>query len=383
MEGVLEVTLCLCVCKLMSSMLLCSSVVTHTITAVSLCCSCLLLFTDLAVTMFLLYVWLMESSLTPFHVSSDVIALRFLLFLCQAYGVVLLLMPPLIVVELFVELLYQDGRLKGQDARQRDANESLSMTVGYLGCLLAWSVSGIYSSHDWTLEQMSMETCREKGGHLLTCLPSTDEFSWVLPAMVVLLSLTGNLGLFRMKASRRQPDSSENTQTGEKKDCLGPGLMHMSQTLVDLEKTPNSCCVHMAGFVYGDPQWICPGNGVQCIQQTSLADSSKKQKQSSSHATFAQSKTDLLLDVTSLALKMEKCAFNKKDPKSQRRHSWFKKRESPCSGREIFTGLVCMVMVCVFPTVVSGNILLIFNLENLVVYSLKLLSLSVNRAPAL
>ncbi len=50
MEGVLDVTLRLCVCKLMSSMLLCSSVITHTITAVSLCCCCLLLFTDLAVT---------------------------------------------------------------------------------------------------------------------------------------------------------------------------------------------------------------------------------------------------------------------------------------------------------------------------------------------
>ncbi|XP_042622774.1 uncharacterized protein LOC122146635 isoform X2 [Cyprinus carpio] len=384
MEGVLDVTLCLCVCKLMSSMLLCSSVVTHTITAVSLCCSCLLLFTDLAVTMFLLYVWLMESSLTPFYVSSDVIALRFLLFLCQAYGVVLLLMPPLIAVELLVDLLHsQDVRLKGQDARQRDASESLSMRVGYLGCLLAWSVSGIYSSHDWTLEQISVETCREKGGHLLTCLPSADEFSWVLPAVVVLLSLTGSLGLFRMKASRRQPDSSENTQTGVKKDCLGPGLMHMSQTLVDSEKTPNSCGFHMAGFVYGEPRWICPGSGVQCAQQTGLADIIKKQKQSSSHATFAQSKTDLLMDVTSLALKMEQCVFNRTDPKSQRRHCWFHKRESPCSGREIFAGLVCMVMVCVFPTAVSGNILLIFNLENLVAYSLKLLSLSVNRAPVL
>ncbi|XP_016123777.1 uncharacterized protein [Sinocyclocheilus grahami] len=251
MESVLDVTLCLCVCKLMSSMLLCSSVVTHTITVVSLCCSCLLLFTDLAVTMFLLYIWLMESTLTPFYVSSDVIALRFLLLLCQAYGVVLLLMPLLIAVELLVDLLHsQYGRIKGQDA-----SESLSMRIGYFGCLLAWSVSGIYSSHDW----ISVETCWEKGGYLLTCLPSTDEFSWVLPVVVVLLSLTGSLGLFRMKASRRQ-----------KKDCLGPGLMHMSQTLVDSEKTPNSCGVHMAGFVYGEPRWICPGNGVQCAQQTDL-----------------------------------------------------------------------------------------------------------------
>ncbi|XP_016429331.1 uncharacterized protein LOC107756649 [Sinocyclocheilus rhinocerous] len=373
MEGVLGVTLRLCVCKLMSSMLLCSSVITHTITAVSLCCSCLLLFTDLAVTVFLLYVWFMESWLTPFYVSSDVIALRFLLFLCKAYGVVLLLMPPLIAVELLVDLLCpQGGRTKG-----RDASESLSSTVGYLGCFLAWSMSGIYSSHDWMLEQISVESCQGKGGHLLTCLPCADEFSWVLPSMVVLLSLTGSLRLFRTKVSRRLPDSSKNTQMGEKKDYLGHGLMHISQTLVDSEKTPNSCGVHMAGFENSEPRRICPGNGVLCAQQTGLADNIEKQKQSSSLATFAQSKTDLPLEVTSLAV------FNRTDAKSQSRRCWFPKRESPCSGREIFTGLVCVALVCVFPTVVSGNILLIFNLENLVVYNLKLLSLSVNRVPDL
>ncbi|KAL0180723.1 hypothetical protein M9458_023129, partial [Cirrhinus mrigala] len=242
---------------------------------------------------FLLYIWFMESWLTPFHVSSDVIALRFLLFLCQAYGVVLLLMPPLIAVELLVDLLRsQDGRTKGRDAREQDASESLSCSVGYFGCLLAWSLSGIYSSHDWTLEQIAVETCREKGGHLLACLLDADEFSSVLSVMVFLLSLTGSLGLFRMKASRRQPDSFENTQ-------IGPGLMLMSQTLVDSEKTPNSCDVHMAGFVYDEPRWLCPGNGgVLYAQQTGLADNIEKQKQSSSHATFAESKTDLLLNVT-------------------------------------------------------------------------------------
>ncbi len=315
----------------------------------------------------------MEFWLAPFYASSDVIALRFLLFLCKAYGVVLLLMPPLIAVELLVDLLCPQGRR----TKGRDACESLSSAVGYLGCFLAWSVSGIYSSRDWMLEQILVETCRGKGGHLLTCLPSADEFSWVLPSMVVLLSLTGSLGLFRTKASRRLPDSSKNTQMDEKKDYLGPGLMHMSQTLVDSEKTPNSCGAHMAGFVNSEPRLICPGNRVLCTQQTGLADNIEKQKQSSSLATFAQSKTDLSLEVTPLAV------FNRTDAKSQSKRYWFPERESPCSGQEIFTGLVCVALVCVFPTVVSGNILLIFNLENLVVYNLKLLSLSVNRVPDL
>lgn len=310
----------------------------------------------------------MESWLAPFYASSDVIALRFLLFLCKAYGVVLLLMPPLIAVELLVDLLCPQGRR----TKGRDASESLSSTVGYLGCFLAWSMSGIYNSRDWKLEQILVETCRGKGGHLLTCLPSADEFSWVLPSMVLLLSLTGSMGLFRTKTSRRLPDSSKDSQMGEKKDYLGPGLMHMSQTLVDSEKSPNSSGVHMAGFVNSEPRLICPGNGVLCAQQTGLADNIEKQKQSSLK-TFAQSKTDLPLEVTSLTV------FNRIDARSQSKCCWFPERESPCSGREIFTGLVCVALVCVFPTVVSGNILLIFNLENLVLYNLKLLSLSVNR----
>ncbi|XP_043107389.1 uncharacterized protein LOC122353621 isoform X2 [Puntigrus tetrazona] len=366
MEGVLGVTLHVCVCKLMSSMLLCPSVMTHTVTAVSLCCSCLLLFTDLVVTVFLLYVWFMESWLTPLHTSSDIIALRFLLFLCKAYGVVLLLMPPLIAVELLFDLLCpQGGQTKG-----RDASESLSSRIGYLGCFLAWCVSGIYSSHDWMLEQISVEICLGKGGHLLSCLSSAEEFSWVLPSMVVLLSLTGSLGLFRTKASRRLPDSSKNTQMGEKKDYSGPGLMHMSQTLVDSEKTAGSCGVHMAGFVNSKPHRIRPGNSGLCTRQTSSADNIQEQKQSPCLATLVQLKTVLLLEVTSSPV------FYRTEAKPQSRRCGFPDLESPRSGREIFRGLACVALFCVFPTVVSANILLIFNLENLLVYSSKLLSLS-------
>ncbi|KAK9966843.1 hypothetical protein ABG768_003932 [Culter alburnus] len=363
MEGVLDATLRLCVCKLMSSMLLCPSVVTHTITAVSLCCCCLLLFTDLAVTLFLLYIWLTESWLTPFYVSSDVIALRFLLFLCQAYGVVLLLTPPLIAVELLVNLLRpQDRRTKGCLEQNASESDCLSRTVGCFGCLLAWIVSGICSSHDWTVERFSVEACLKRGGCLVTCIPDMDELSWVLPAMVVLLSLTGSLG--RLK-SRSPPDT-------QKRDYVVLGQMHMSLSLVESEKAPNSCGVHRTGFVYSEPRWTCPGNDVLCAHQTSLADNYiQKQKQSA----FAQSKTDLLLEVTST----ERCVFNR----SQVKHCWPPKRESPRLWRETFTGLVCMLLVCFFPTVVSANILLIFNLENLVAHSLKLLSQSFNRVPDL
>ncbi|XP_056111274.1 uncharacterized protein LOC130088512 [Rhinichthys klamathensis goyatoka] len=366
MEGVLDAALRVCVCKLMSSVLLCPSVVTHTITAVSLCCCCLLLFTDLAVTLFLLYVWLMEFWLTPFSVSSDVVALRFLLFLCQAYGVVLLLTPLLIAVELLVNLLRrpQDGTTTGHLEQNASESKRVSRTIGCFGCLLAWIVSGIYSSHDWTLERFSVEACLKRGGRLVTCIPDMDEVSWVLPAMVVLLSLTGSLG--RLK-SRSPSVSYRNTQMGEKKDYGVLGQMHMSLSLVD-STTPNSCGVHRDGCVYSEQRWSCPGNDVLCAHQTGLADN-YSQKQNLS--TFAQSKTDLRPEVTSLAV------FNR----SQGERCCFPERESPRLRQETLTGLVCMALVCVFPTVVSGNILLIFNLENLVVNTFKLLSHSVNRLP--
>ncbi|XP_067287420.1 uncharacterized protein [Pseudorasbora parva] len=360
MKGVLDAVLRLCVCRLMSGMLLCPCVVTHTITVVSLCCCCLLFFTDLAVTLFLLYVWLMDSWLTPFYVSSDVIALRFLLFLCQAYGVVLLLTPPLIAVEFLVHLLRpQDRRTKGHSEQNVTESDCLSRTIGCFGCLLVWFVGGIYCSHDWTLERFSVEACLNRGGCLVTCIPNMDELSWVVPAMVVLLSLTGSLGRLR---SRSQTDSYENTQMGEKKDYAFLGQLHMSRSLTDSEKTPNSCGVHRTGCVYSEQRWSCPGNDVLCSHQTGLADNYvQKQKQS----TFAP--TVLQLEVTS-----EQCDFNRSPDK----RGWLTERESPCLWRETFTGLVCMVLVCVFPTVVSGNILLIFNLENLVANSLKLISFS-------
>ncbi|XP_077060230.1 uncharacterized protein LOC143711930 [Siphateles boraxobius] len=370
MEGVLDAALRVCVCKLMSSVLLCPSVVTHTITAVSLCCCCLLLFTDLAVTLFLLYVWLMEFWLMPLNVSSDAVALRFLLFLCQAYGVVLLLTPPLIAVELLVNLLRpQHRRTTGHLEQNASESDCLSRTIGCFGCLLAWIVSGIYSSHDWTLERFSVEACLKRGGCLVTCIPDMDELSWVLPAMMVLLSLMGSLGRLR---SRSPSDSYRNAQMGEKMDYGVLRQMLMSLSVVDSEKRPNRCGVHRTGCVYSEQRWSCPGND----NQTGLADNySQKQKLT----TFAQSKTDLLPEVTSLAVKTEQCVFNR----SQSKRCWLPERENPCWRRETLTGLVCMALVCVFPTVVSGNILLIFNLENLVVNTFKLLSHSVNRLPDL
>ncbi|XP_005155970.1 uncharacterized protein si:dkey-207b20.2 [Danio rerio] len=356
MEGVLETALSVCVFRLMISVLLCPSILTHSTTAVSLCCCCLVLFTDLAVTLFLLYMWLVEFWTIPFSVSSDVIGLRFLLFLCQSYAVVLLLTPPLMAVEMLLHML------QPQNAGQSHHKQCLSRIIGFLGCCLAWTVSALYCSHDWTLERMSVEDCLKKEGWLVLCLPHFDDLYSALLALVVLLSLTG--GLIEMKASRRTPQDDIK-------------LMHTSLTLVECEKAAGSCAVHRVGFVYSEPRWLCPQNDALCPEQTSLTDGYiQKQRQSAGRAVFAQSKSDLLLEVSSLLCKTDQRISNCT-------HCRLHKRESPCLGPEMFTGLVCVALLCCFPTVVSSNVLLIFNLEKLVAYSLKLLSLSVNRRPLL
>lgn len=293
----------------------------------------------------------MEFWTIPFSVSSDIIGLRFLLFLCQAYAVVLLLTPPLMAVEMLLHML------QPQNAGPSHHNQCFSRTVGFLGCFLAWMVSALYCSHDWTLERMSVEDCLKKDGWLVLCLPYFDDLYSALLAMVVLLSLTG--GLIKMKASRRPPEHDIKQ-------------MHTSLTMVCEKAAAGSCGVHRVGFVYSEPRWLSPQNDVLCAEQTGLTDGYiQKQRQSASHAVFAQSKSDLLLEVPSLLCKTDQRLFNCT-------HCWLHERESPCLGPEMFTGLVCVALLCVFPTVVSSNMLLIFNLEKLVVYSLKLLSLSVN-----
>lgn len=351
--------------------------------------------------MFLLFVWITESWLILFQVSSDVIALRFLLFLSHVYGVVLLLTPPLIAVELMVHLLRSQENTEDTELKKKDEN-TLSRTMGFLGCLLVWIVSGIYSSYNWKLGQISTETCLDRGSCLVNCLPGffmtptpgMEELSWILPASVVLLSLTGGLGLLKTKF-KRFTHSPENTPTQRsgRKNLVGLELTPIRWPVHDKtanlyvlagcgtqsKKTPDSIAVYRGGFVYNEERCFCLGNVTLCSYQTGLADSFVwQQKFSTGRAPLLLSKTKPLVEITSPEdCEMEHCDSKMTEPvvnetlECQRKQS---ERENPCLGEEMFRGLVCAVMVCAFPTILSGNVLLILNLETLVVHTVKLLS---------
>lgn len=393
MEGVLEAALFLCVWKVSCNSLLFLPAVTHAVSAVSLCCMCLLLFTDLAVTLFLFFLWISESWLIPFHVSSDVIALRFLIFLSQVYGVVLLLTPLLIAVELLVRLLRSQENTEDTNTQLDKKDEiTLLRTTSFLSCLLVWIVSGIYSRNSWKLGQISTESCLDRTSCLITCLPGffmmpppgMEELSWIVPALVLLLSLTGGLGLLKAKSAHRFTHLPKNTftQRAGRKDHVALSLTPIQQPMnlyvspssgTQSKKTPDSCAVYRAGFVYNEERWFCLQNVTLCSYQTGLADSFvQQQKLSTSRAPFLQSKTKLLLEMRSPEdHEVEHCDYKETEPVVNETQS---ERENPCLGGEMFRGLVCAVLVYAFPTVVSGNVLLILNLETLVVHTLKLLS---------
>ncbi|XP_065115203.1 uncharacterized protein [Paramisgurnus dabryanus] len=406
MEGVLEATLFICLCKLMFSVVLCLPSVVRTFTAAGLCCICLLLFTDLIIALILIYVRITECWLMPFQVSSDVIALRFLLFLCQAYGVVMLLMPPLIVVELLVDLLRsQDSK---EDAElDKDANTlwspgaSLSQTIGYISCLFVWIVSAFYSSNNLMLGQLSTKNCLEGESCIMNCLPGfpmtqspgLDELSWIVPGMVLLLILTGGLGLLKTKAYENtliHRGGSKDTEHTHIQLPIFDKAAHLYVSAnpgTDSEKTPDSCAVHRAGFVYNEKRWFCPGNVALCTYQTGFV---QQKTLPTGHTPLFQYKTKLRQEITSSEVdKMKHCDYKKTQMVlnetlgTQRKQSCRHETESPCLGEEMLKGLVCAVLVCVFPTVVSCNVFLILNLETLVVHSVKLLSLSAHRVSAL
>lgn len=290
--------------------------------------------------MFLFIIWIGESWLTPFQVSSDVVALRFLLFLSQVYGAVLLLTPLLIAVELLVHLL--------RSSEDKKEESTLSRTTGFLGCLLVWIASGIYSSNGGKLGQIETESCLDRTACLISCLPGfatspsagTEELSWILPAVVLLLSLTGGLGLLETKSPNAH--------------------------------SPNTTCTRLTGAQPKKPPLYRAGFGLENVTllsyQTGLA---PQQSLSTSRALFLQPNTKLVLEMSSPEdHKAEQCHFKKTEPVVKETPE----RESPGLGGEMFRGLLCAVLVCVFPTVVSGNVLVILNLETLVVHTLKLLS---------
>lgn len=235
MEAVLEAATVLSVCKMLCSLpFLCS---VSRCRPLSFCCCCLLLFTDVALTVFLgvllvLDLWKEGPS------AGDIIALRSLLFVSHTYGVVFVLTLPALIVDSLVKLLQEENppllREKnllplgeknplpmgnknpplgdknplpvggknllplGNKNPQLLAEESvLRYDVGaYLCCLFLWTFGSLSVRWRWRLEEVVTAACVFSTDSLLFCLPNVLTLTFLRLGNVVLLAVAALLGAF-------------------------------------------------------------------------------------------------------------------------------------------------------------------------------------------
>ncbi|KPP59537.1 hypothetical protein Z043_122530, partial [Scleropages formosus] len=288
MDGVLETAVALGLCKVACSLLFLPAVKTSP-SAVSLCCSALLLFTDLAVTAFLALLWLLGFWLPPLTSSSDAIALRFLLFLGHTYGEVLLLTIPFVAVETACRLQWPlsggreagcvalqgrnratgswrgceeterlqgacthdgqnpgrggcgawDGEMDAVHWQREGQRESLLHISGFLCCLLIWVLCSLCSGPHWGPEVQCTEACLLASGSLSACLPNLPAVT--LPAVrdpsVTLFSLALLVAMaLVLRGLRKGPSHSKPCLPGlevgkskcAQKEELQPATLHTS-----------------------------------------------------------------------------------------------------------------------------------------------------------
>ncbi|KAJ8264909.1 hypothetical protein COCON_G00140080 [Conger conger] len=164
--------------------------------SVGFCCSCLLIFTDLLVTVFLALLWLARPWKPPSLAPSDVIVPRLLLFLDHTYGTMLLLTAPLLAVDTACRLRWpsEGGFGRGQGGHRAGDPE----------CPRGHG-SGACGGQDWRAEGLLVEACLETGGSLPTCLPDLPAValrtlgspSPVLASLALSLLLAVTMGVLR------------------------------------------------------------------------------------------------------------------------------------------------------------------------------------------
>nr|XP_023693145.1 uncharacterized protein LOC111856988 isoform X1 [Paramormyrops kingsleyae] len=338
MDGVLETVVTLGLCKVGCGLLSLTALRSHR-SAVGLCCSCLLLFTDLGVTAFLALLWSAGGSrLPPMSAPSDVIALRFLLFLGQAYGTALLLTAPLVAVEMVYRMRRPRGRgcvghrwisvaLAGGDTEDGSQEAALAPGGAFLSCLVIWVVCGLRGRLGVRLDERHAKACMLRTGSLSTCLPDMPAITLAAVGDPV-LALFGPALLLALALSMSLP-RSEPTQSGTVP--VYPG--HLPPV--------SSCAPDAAGSTSKTSESPVP-----------------------QHVT-------VMLDPSSRSLQMAIPLGHM----AQGAHMWG--RVTSCLRGRVLTGLACSIALYLFPPSISVNVVLIRYLESLAEWTLTpLLSLS-------
>lgn len=355
MDGVLETAVTLGFCKVGCGLLSLTTLRCHR-SAVGLCCSCLLLFTDLGVTgerdaaslsppppsvsrqqltsfpppAFLALLWSAGGSrLPPMSAPSNVIALRFLLFLGQAYGTALLLTAPLVVVEMVYRMRRPRGcvghrwisvALAVGDAEEGSQEAALAQGSAFLSCLVIWVVCGLRGGLGARLDERHAKACMLRTGSLSTCLPD-------MPAITLAAVGDPVLALF------------------------GPALLlalALSMSLLRSEPTPSGTVPVHPGHL--PPVSLCAPDAVGSTYKTSGSPVPQ-------HVTA-------ILDPSSCSLQMPVPLGHM----AQTAHMCG--RVTSCLRGRVLTGLACGIALYLFPPSISVNAVLIRYLEALAEWTL-------------
>ncbi|KAK0134493.1 hypothetical protein N1851_029901 [Merluccius polli] len=317
MEGVLEGACALGVCKLACSLFFLPAFSD----LISFCCCCLLMFTDLLVTGFLLFLWFADPWPPQLSPRGDLIALRFLLFVGRTYAAVLLLTAPLIAAETALRKAWpcDDGggaapvppaeprtaKEKSDDARPPppgaaaaayrgpDRWRRLSHAIGYPCCLSVWMVSGLWGGcRGRSLEELwvaGVFTHKRLPLHLMFPGPVEPFWGVAFLGLLLLLSIAAELSA-RMRREKRgtgvaEDNNNNNNNESNSWQRLVPALVRPSPPTseprpateprsVDPEETsvthqrpdpdppaPESAPGDPDGPAAGRPQRVVPGTG--------------------------------------------------------------------------------------------------------------------------
>lgn len=354
---------------------------------------------------FLSFFCIFETWLTDLVPPGDVIALRFQLFLSHTYGLVLVMVMPMIAVETLMRLLcphdtvahrkasqtvgsdhqhYYKGEVRveeEEDSNNSDKESFLPHNVSYLCCLTMWVVIALNVRWRWKQEEVWTATCLHTSNSLIRCLPNL--FSPMHSAMgpywgMVFLSLL-LFFLITCIDLQRQPQAHAQTErthtqkngvnnTGNLIPVLSapskpvhPGIL-VSEPVqtVDPEKTESSCTVHkmyswnsvqMSACHHGDFVLLSP----ECLSA---------ERRGQEHE---RTKRGIPLTFITEEHMNSQC----------RSLGGWRQRGFPCLGVNVMIGFMGVLSIFVLPLNLSVNISLIQTIERLLEMCIKpLVSLS-------
>lgn len=321
MEGVLEGATVLSVCKVACSLPFLSSVSRHS--PVSFCCCCLLVFTDVVLTVFLGVLLLLDR--WQIASTGDAIALRCLLFVSHMYAAVFLLTLPAVIVDTFIQLQQHQDTNDPQTPKTEKKTFLEYHVVAYLCCLSLWTFGALNIRWSWKLEEVWTTACFCSTDSLFTCLPNIYSPMmrflnpcWVMASLFIAVAIILSICYL----------------------CRKPTVMQLKSPDVDAAVwSQNSCKVQM--FATWDAE-LYPG-GAKPEKVTVRDDDNRTEK------------------VIPLTLTEERPSAG---PQSGNDPVF------PCPGADLMIGVVCALAMFVFPLILSVNILLISSVENILQWSM-------------